>query len=193
MAKKPISRRLVIVGDGACGKTCLFVVYLEGRFPVETQYIPTVFDTFVKTTHVDGRQVDIELWDTAGQEMYDRLRMLAYPDSDVILIAYDIGDPETLANVPEKWLPEVQYHSGSNTFFLVGCKRDLRDDPERLEELRQQGMTTVSYQQGQAMADTIRAKGYYECSAKLNQDVSQVFEQAVRATLKQPLISCVLL
>ena len=33
------------------------------------QYIPTVFDTFVKTTHVDGRQVDIELWDTAGKIM----------------------------------------------------------------------------------------------------------------------------
>lgn len=37
-----------------------------------------------------------------GQEMYDRLRILAYPDADAILIAYDIGDPQTLANVPEK-------------------------------------------------------------------------------------------
>ncbi|KAJ8664111.1 hypothetical protein O0I10_000389 [Lichtheimia ornata] len=191
MVKKPVSRRFVIVGDGACGKTCLLVVYAAGRFP--TEYVPTAFDTFVKTTHVDGRQVNLELWDTAGQELYDRLRMLAYPDSDVILIAYDISDPETLANVPEKWLPEVQYYCGSSTFFLVGCKRDLRDDPETLEALRERGMTTVSYQQGQAMADTIRAMGYYECSAKLNQDVAQVFEQAARATLNKRSFSCVLL
>ncbi|CDS11640.1 hypothetical protein LRAMOSA03903 [Lichtheimia ramosa] len=193
MVKKPVSRRIVIVGDGACGKTCLLLVYTGNGFP-STQYTPTIFDTLVKTLHVDGRQVDVELWDTAGQEMYDRLRILAYPDADAILIAYDIGDPQTLANVPEKWLPEVQYHCGSSSiFFLVGCKRDLRDDPETLETLRKRGMTTVSYQQGQAMADTIRAKGYYECSAKLNQDVAQVFEQAARATLNKHSFSCVLL
>ncbi|CDH50640.1 rho1p [Lichtheimia corymbifera JMRC:FSU:9682] len=190
MVKKPLSRRFVIVGDGACGKTCMLHVYAKGYFP--TEYIPTIFDTFVKPTHVDGRQVNLELWDTAGQELYDRLRMLAYPDSDVIIIAYDISDPETLANIPEKWLPEVQYNSNSNTFFLVGCKRDLRDDPDTLEALRKRGMTTVSYQQGQAMADTINARGYYECSAKLNQDIAQVFEQAARATIpKHPF--CVLL
>merc|ERR1712013_375367 len=58
----------VIVGDGACGKTCLLVTFGTGKFP-ET-YVPTVFDTFLAHLTVDNRTVQMGLWDTAGQESY---------------------------------------------------------------------------------------------------------------------------
>jgi Ras family len=54
---------------------------------------------------VDGKHVELALWDTAGQEDYDRLRPLSYPDSHVILICFAIDSPDSLDNVQEKVLP----------------------------------------------------------------------------------------
>ena len=51
---------------------------------------------------VDGKHVELALWDTAGQEDYDRLRPLSYPDSHVILICFSVDSPDSLDNVQEK-------------------------------------------------------------------------------------------
>src|SRR6185312_12482140 len=93
-------RKLVVVGDGACGKTCLLIVFSSGTFP--DMYIPTVFENYVSTIGVDGKNVELALWDTAGQEDYDRLRPLSYPDANVVLICFSIDHPGSLANVWEK-------------------------------------------------------------------------------------------
>ena len=65
-------------------------------------YVPTVFENYVADLEVDGRHVELSLWDTAGQEEYDRLRPLSYPDSHVVLICFAIDAPDTLDNVREK-------------------------------------------------------------------------------------------
>ena len=69
-----VRRKLVIVGDGECGKTCLLIVFSRDEFPDPDHYIPTVFETYVAGIDVDNRQVELALWDTAGQEDFDRLR-----------------------------------------------------------------------------------------------------------------------
>lgn len=51
--------------------------------------------------------MELALWDTAGQEDYDRLRPLSYPDTDVILMCFSVDSPDSLENIPEKWTPEV--------------------------------------------------------------------------------------
>jgi Ras family protein A len=81
-------------------QTCLLIVFSEGSFPPE--YVPTVFEAYVSDIAVDGKHVELALWDTAGQETYDRLRPLSYPDTDVILVCFSIADPDTLDNVQEK-------------------------------------------------------------------------------------------
>jgi hypothetical protein len=65
-------------------------------------YVPTVFENYVADVEVDGKHVEFALWDTAGQEDYDRLRPLSYPDSHVILICFAIDSPDSLDNVQEK-------------------------------------------------------------------------------------------
>ncbi|KPP56101.1 hypothetical protein Z043_126355, partial [Scleropages formosus] len=91
-------------------------------------YVPTVFETYVADIEVDGKQVQLALWDTAGQEDYDRLRPLSYPDTDVILMCYSVDSPDSLENIPEKWVPEVKHFCPSVPIILVANKKDLRHD-----------------------------------------------------------------
>ncbi|KAJ2842989.1 GTP-binding protein Rho1 [Coemansia brasiliensis] len=170
-----IRRKLVIVGDGACGKTCLLIVFSKGQFP--ELYVPTVFENYVADVEVDGKQVELALWDTAGQEDYDRLRPLSYPDSHVILICFAIDSPDSLENVQEKWISEVMHFCQGLPIILVGCKADLRSMPGASDS----GL--VTYDQGQHTANKIKAHKYMECSAKTGAGVREVFEEATRAAL----------
>ena len=71
-----IRKKLVIVGDGACGKTCLLIVFSKDQFP--EVYVPTVFENYVADIEVDGKCVELALWDTAGMNKYDTYKQHYY-------------------------------------------------------------------------------------------------------------------
>ncbi|KAF3696944.1 hypothetical protein PAMP_012119 [Pampus punctatissimus] len=177
-----IRKKLVIVGDGACGKTCLLIVFSKDQFP--EVYVPTVFENYVADIEVDGKQVELALWDTAGQEDYDRLRPLSYPDTDVILMCFSVDSPDSLENIPEKWTPEVKHFCPNVPIILVGNKKDLRNDEHTRRELAKMKQEPVKYEDGKEMANRISAYGYQECSAKTKDGVREVFEMATRAALQ---------
>ncbi|KAG5844704.1 ras homolog family member Gb [Anguilla anguilla] len=190
------SIKCVVVGDGAVGKTCLLISYTTNAFPKE--YIPTVFDNYSAQVTVDNRVVSLNLWDTAGQEEYDRLRTLSYPQTNVFIICFSVASPPSYENVKHKWHPEVTHHCPSVPILLVGTKKDLRSDPEVLKKLKEQNQTAVTQQQGAALARQIHALKYLECSALNQEGVKEVFAEAMRAFLNpQPPASgkktCVLL
>jgi len=177
-----IRKKLVIVGDGACGKTCLLIVFSKDQFP--EVYVPTVFENYVADIEVVGKQVELALWDTAGQEDYDRLRPLSYPDTDVILMCFSIDSPDSLENIPEKWTPEVKHFCPNVPIILVGNKKDLRNDSGTIHELAKMKQEPVSIEDGKTMAEKISAYSYLECSAKTKDGVREVFETATRAALE---------
>jgi len=176
-----IRRKLVIIGDGACGKTSLLSVFTLGYFP--THYVPTVFENYVTDCRVDGKNVQLALWDTAGQEDYERLRPLAYAKAHVILIGYAIDNPDSLENVQNKWIEEAQERCPGVPLILVGLKKDLREDPAAREEMRKKSWSFVQPGQGESIARQVGAKRYLECSSLTGEGVDDVFEAATRAAM----------
>ncbi|KAG6854538.1 Rho GTPase [Blastosporella zonata] len=172
--RKPIQRKVVVCGDGACGKTSLLNVFTRGFF---TQvYEPTVFENYVQDILVDDQVVELSLWDTAGQEEFDRLRSLSYAETNV-------DNPVSLENVESKWIDEILEHCPGVKLVLVALKCDLRDDRGVRDRLQRYGTHAVQYEEGLAVARRIRASRYLECSSKHNRGVTEVFYEAARVAL----------
>ncbi|KAF1747342.1 hypothetical protein GCK72_023804 [Caenorhabditis remanei] len=173
--------KCVVVGDGTVGKTCMLISYTTDSFPVT--YVPTVFDNYSAQMSLEGNIVNLGLWDTAGQEDYDRLRPLSYPQTDVFILCFSVVSPVSFDNVQSKWIPEIRQHCPDAPVILVGTKLDLREDPETIRTMNADGKFPISKTQGLKMAQRIKALKYLECSALTQQGLTQVFEDAVRSIL----------
>ncbi len=168
------------MGDGACGKTSLLNVFTRGYFP--QVYEPTVFENYVHDIFVDNQAVQLSLWDTAGQEEFDRLRSLSYSDTHTIMLCFSVDSPDSLENVESKWMGEINEHCEGVAIVLVALKCDLRnnEDPDDPGNRR-----LVSYDAGINMGRKINALKYLECSAKKNRGVNEAFTEAARCALKE--------
>eukprot|EP01132_Coremiostelium_polycephalum_P004702 gene4702-5874_t len=165
--------KLVVIGDGAVGKTCLLISYANNRFPED--YIPTVFDNYVVNLTAGDRNIELGLWDTAGQEEYDKLRPLSYANAN--------------------WYPEVMHFCPDVPQILVGTKLDTRENRGIIEKLEQTGQKAITTEQGNELARKIKAVKYMECSAKTSQNLKQVFDEAIKSVLfmkKKNKLKCLL-
>ena len=150
--------------------------------------------------------MELALWDTAGQEEYDRLRPLSYPETDLLFVCFAIDCPNSLENIMDKvkaqvllrspilltdvlqWYPEVLHFCPTTPIILVGLKSDLRTTRICIDLLKTQGLTPVTPEQGQGVADRMGAV-YVECSSKEMRGVDEVFELAVNTAVGQDAIS----
>ena len=117
------------------------------------------------------------LFDTAGQEDYDRLRPLSYPQTDVFLICFSVTSPSSFENVRDKWFPEVRYHCPATAVILVGTMIDLRDDKAVIEKLARQRQKPITYEKGESLAKELGAVKYVECSALTQKGLKNVFDE----------------
>ncbi|XP_031480605.1 rac-like GTP-binding protein 5 isoform X2 [Nymphaea colorata] len=174
--------KCVTVGDGAVGKTCMLICYTSNKFP--TDYIPTVFDNFSANVVVEGNAVNLGLWDTAGQEDYNRLRPLSYRGADVFVLAFSLVSRASYENILKKWLPELHHFSPGVPIVLVGTKLDLREDKQYLSD--HPGLVPVTTTQGEELQRQIGATYYIECSSKTQQNVKAVFDAAIKVVIQPP-------
>lgn len=178
--------KCVVVGDGAVGKTCLLISYTTNQFPAD--YVPTVFDNYAVTVMIGDEPYTLGLFDTAGQEDYDRLRPLSYPSTDVFLVCFSVISPPSFENVKEKWFPEVHHHCPGVPCLVVGTQVDLRDDKVIIEKLRRQRLRPITAEQGERLARELRAVKYVECLALTQRGLKNVFDEAIVAALEPPVI-----
>ena len=126
------------------------------------------------------------LFDTAGQEDYDRLRPLSYPQTDVFLVCFSIVSPASFENVKEKWFPEVHHHCPGVPCLIVGTQMDLRDDPSFIEKLAKNKQKPITSSQGEKLANDLGAVKFVECSALRQKGLKDVFDEAILAALDPP-------
>lgn len=167
--------KLVVVGDGAVGKTSLLIVQATGKFPSE--YVPTVFENYTAQMERNDKTILLHLWDTAGQEDYDRLRPLSYPGADVVLLCFSTVNKSSFEAVRDKWSPEVQHYVPDIPHILVGTKVDLRDagKPDPVSGKND----PITKEMGEKMAGEVGACKYYEVCALNGDGMKTLFESAV--------------
>ncbi|GIK01120.1 rho GTPase [Aspergillus viridinutans] len=190
--QKVVQRKMVLLGDGACGKTSALNVFTRGSaarsifFP--TVYEPTVFGerilqlqsrySFVPDIFVDNVHMELSLWDTAGQEEFDRLRALSYEDTHVIMLCFSVDSPDSFENVATKWIDEIRENCPGVKLVLTALKCDLRKDDELNDN-----PNAITFEQGLAKAKEIGAVKYLECSAVQNRGIRETFYEAAKVAL----------
>jgi small GTP-binding protein len=175
--------KIVIVGDGAVGKTSLLMSYTTNEFP---QWVPTVMDLHNSTISVDEKSYNLSLWDVTNSEDFMGLRQLSYPQTDVFMVCYSIASPTSFDNVASQWIPEIQHKCGKDIpFILVGTKIDLRNDSAIIAKLAAKGQTTLEKERGVALAMELGTE-YLECSALTQEGLKEVFARAIHLAINKP-------
>ncbi|XP_010614200.1 rho-related GTP-binding protein RhoQ [Fukomys damarensis] len=176
--------------EGGIGKSRLHGQHrYQGRaqsrrgLPFLAASVPTPTSVFAVSVTVGGKQYLLGLYDTAGQEDYDRLRPLSYPMTDVFLICFSVVNPASFQNVKEEWVPELKEYAPNVPFLLIGTQIDLRDDPKTLARLNDMKEKPICVEQGQKLAKEIGACCYVECSALTQKGLKTVFDEAIIAIL----------
>lgn len=149
----------------------MLISYTTNKFPEE--YVPTVFDNYTANVMVDSKTYQLGLWDTAGQEDYDRLRPLSYPQTDLFLVCFAINSQTSYENVKSKWFTELQHHAPGVPLILVGTKLDTRNECR----------DAVTKAKGEQLASELKAHKYMECSSKTKEGLKQVFDSAIQCVL----------
>ena len=118
----------------------------------------------------------------AGQEEYDRLRPMSYPNTNVLIICYSIDSRNSFQNINQRWLPEIKHFCPNIPFVIAATKVDLRDSEDALKKLENEGKTIISKDEGVAFVKKVKGAKYCECSALQNKGVTDLFDDAVRVT-----------
>jgi len=178
MSKDFSNIKCVNIGDSGVGKTCVLVSYTENEFPDE--HVPTAFDNFRSIETYDGKTINLNLWDTSGQDN-DTMRPLSYQDCNVFLLFFSLVDRNSFERIKTKWVAELKQTGHHETpYLVVGNKVDLRDDPTACAQL---GVNPVKKEEGEKLSKDVGAIAYLECSAKTQHGLGEVFHSAITAVI----------
>ncbi|GAB1195859.1 hypothetical protein APSETT444_005124 [Aspergillus pseudonomiae] len=153
---------------------------------MSNSYIHNSLDIFVDNVHME-----LSLWDTAGQEEFDRLRALSYEDTHReeplrpsiggyrLNVRMQVDSADSFENVASKWVEEITENCPGVKMVLTALKCDLRKD-----EFENTNPNAITYEQGLEKAKAIGAVKYLECSAVQNRGIMETFYEAAKVALE---------
>ncbi|XP_069707179.1 ras-like GTP-binding protein RHO [Phaenicophaeus curvirostris] len=178
-------RKITVVGDDRCGKTCL--LFALRHEPLPKSYEPTLFDTYTTDTEVDGKEMKLILCDVAGKNefSYQNLRSVFYKDTDIILMCFSVDVHDSQQNILDFWVPEIKQFCPMVPIILVATKIELRGDESIKKKLPFPSNEPFNTTEGKALAAKIGAYAYLECSAKTKEGVDTALKMISQCALNQ--------
>jgi len=137
---------------------------------------------------IEDKVYNLGLWDTAGQEEYDKMRTVSYPHTDVFVLCFSLVHPMSFENVRNRWYPELKEYCPESPILLVGTKLDLTTDEATMQALTKQGLAPVGKDAAQSLSKELHLAGYLECSGMTQAGVKVVFDEAARLAVGKPLL-----
>jgi len=159
--------KIVVIGDGAVGKTSLIKQYTEGNFV--TDYIKTIGAQFSKYLEsFDEDMVKLFFWDIAGQSEFSFMRPTFYKGAKAGIMVFSLTDDQSFENL-KSWYEDIQKHCGNLPVVLFGNKSDLIDVEKSDDEKKVDGLK-----------DDINFLKYYRTSAKTGENVYDAFRSIIK-------------
>ena len=173
-SEKNNSIKIVLIGNSGVGKTCISQRYIneDKDKDIDLQPSSTIGASyFQKFLDIDGKTINIDIWDTAGQEKYRGMGKMFYKDAHIVLFIYDITNKKSFTELQEEWYKELIENGEKNVVCaVVGNKSDLYLDEQVKEE------------EAREWAEQIGAI-YSLVSAKTGDCINALFENVVRKYL----------
>ena len=158
--------KIMFIGNSSVGKTSIIKRYSKNIF--STSYISTLgIDFESKNINIDNKTINLQIWDTAGQEKYKVLSKNYYNNSNAFIIVYDITNLESFESVMN-WIDQIKENAPENVkSILLGNKSDL-------EEKR-----IISEEEGKNLAKKININ-FYETSAQNGANIEKAIDNLVK-------------
>jgi small GTP-binding protein len=163
-SREKLAFRVVSIGDSSVGKTSIINRFLRDTFePEEPETIGVLYDSFIQ--EVNGATVEIQLWDTAGQEQYRSLGPVYFRSAGAAIVVFDLTNEESFRSIGD-WINSFRNVCRDSAIVIVVGNKSERTD------------RTVQADEAKAWAKEHNAS-YVETSAKTGQGVKVLFDELV--------------
>ena len=170
MASADYSFKFIMLGASGVGKTCIVQRYCNDIFEGPAHKTTLGFDFLSKKVQFKEKQVDLEVWDTAGQEQYRAVTKMYYKDVHGVVLVYDTTDQSSFEKA-KFWLDDLDMNGNKlEQRILVGSKMDAVSKRE-----------VTLYEAKKFAAE--RKLQWMECSAKTGECVNELFEMLIDKTI----------
>jgi len=157
----------LLLGDSTVGKTCLLLRYCNKTFQ-EAHFSTIGLDyRLKKMTLRNGKNIKLQIWDTAGQDRFRTITKNYYKGANGIILIYDVTNHQTYENV-KHWILQIREEANPNVvIFLVANKIDVENEKR-----------VVTTSEGKTIAEELKLP-FFETSAKEGINVDEIFENFV--------------
>ncbi|OHT16939.1 small GTP-binding protein [Tritrichomonas foetus] len=171
IADDVLMARAVLIGDSSVGKTCLVNQFIHNEFnPQEVSTIGALYETYSST--VNGKRIELQIWDTSGQEKFKSLGPVYYRDAAAAILVFDLTSRNSFLNL-SSWLNLFKNVTGGQSIIVVvGNKKDLSDSVNVTENEAREWAASFGY-------------NFFVTSAKNGEGVKEVFESLMHSLVEK--------